>query len=54
MCLLKNFKNLNILDLKSSLFIINHIVTKSHEHDSDNDDDFKHAYTIAVFLLVKL
>ena len=30
-----------------------HIVTESHEDDSDDDSEFMHACTIIVFLLIK-
>ena len=29
-------------------------MTKSHENDSDDDDEFMHACTIVIFLLIRL
>ena len=36
------------------MFIATTVVIRLHENDSDNDSHFRHAYTIAVFLLIKL
>ena len=36
------------------MLITTAVVTKSHKDDSNDDGDFRHACTIAVFLLIRL
>ena len=36
------------------LKFIKHVVIKSHENDSDGDNEFMHACIIVIFLLIKL
>ena len=44
---------INSLILFNSVRIIEDVVIKSHEDDSNDDSEFMHACTIIVFLLIK-